>query len=283
MTWSRDEQQEEQADSELLEPGRETHHLDTQRSVLFQDWPEHVSGPALTTTKVENVRSAFEKAVVELCETVAELVVARQQTIERLRASAEYLDSVWLRCRVSRTLGTSTSIVGGGLTIAGGVLTTLTAGAAAPVLIAGIATSSLGAATNIGTSLVEKILNSKQIRDMNEAFDTDREVTMKFENQLQELRGNYKDSPYLSTLYYSAKDSIGENHLLVPVLQTILLYGDDPFQSRPDTDTAQSQNLPKSPSLLTSSNSADNLRYNPLDAEMVLEGGKVIGRADLPF
>lgn len=78
------------------------------------------------------------------------------------------------RCRVSKTMGTGVSVVGGGLTIAGGILTTLTAGAAAPVLIAGIATSSVGAATNIGTSLVEKILNSKQIKDMNEAFNRDK-------------------------------------------------------------------------------------------------------------
>ena len=35
-------------------------------------------------------------------------------------------------------MGTGVSVVGGGLTIAGGILTTLTAGAAAPVLIAGI-------------------------------------------------------------------------------------------------------------------------------------------------
>merc|ERR1719285_127962 len=49
-------------------------------------------------------------------------------------------------------------MIGGGLTIAGGILTTLTAGAAMPVLIAGVATSSVGAATNIGTSVAEKIL-----------------------------------------------------------------------------------------------------------------------------
>ena len=78
------------------------------------------------------------------------------------------------RCRVSRTMGTGVSVVGGGLTIAGGILTTLTAGAAAPILIAGIATSSLGAATNIGTSLVEKILNSKEVKEMNEAFNRDK-------------------------------------------------------------------------------------------------------------
>ena len=99
---------------------------------------------------------------------------ARLDTIAKLRASAEYLDSVWLRCRVSKTMGTGTSMIGGGLTIAGGILTTLTAGAAAPVLIAGIATSIVGAATNIGTSLVEKILNSKEVKDMNEAFNRDK-------------------------------------------------------------------------------------------------------------
>ena len=187
---------------------------------------------------------------------------------------------MWLRCRVSRSLGTSASVVGGGLTIAGGVLTTLTAGAAAPLLIAGVATSSLGAATNIGTSLIEKILSSKQIKDMNQAFHTDREVTLKFETQLQQLRSSYRDSPHLSILYYSIKESIGENHLLIPVLQTVLLYDDDPFHSRADSDSDASA-LPRSPSLLTSSNTAGNLTYNPLDAEMVLDGGKVIGQNSL--
>jgi hypothetical protein len=44
-------------------------------------------------------------------------------------------------------------------------LTVTTAGLAAPLLIAGIATSSVGAATNIGTSLIEKVINSKQVMD----------------------------------------------------------------------------------------------------------------------
>ena len=250
---------------------------------LAKDWPENVSGPAVTSRAVESVRGQFELEISQVCQTVTRLLEARQDTIDKLRASATYLDSVWLRCRVSRTLGTSASVLGGGLTIAGGVLTTLTAGAAAPVLIAGVATSSLGAATNIGTSVVEKIINSKQIREMNEAFDRDREVTMKFEDQLQDLRKAYKDSPYLSTLYYSIKESIGESHLLIPVLQTILLYDDNPFHSRPggETESSDRHNLPHNPSLLTSSNSAENLRFNPLDAEMVLDGGKVIGQNSL--
>ena len=113
----------------------------------------------------------FEDDIRCLSSSIRQLVDARTDTISKLKASAEYLDSIWLRCRVSRTMGTSASVVGGGLTIAGGILTTLTAGAAAPILIAGIATSSVGAATNIGTSLVEKILNSRQIKDMNAAFE----------------------------------------------------------------------------------------------------------------
>ena len=60
-------------------------------------------------------------------------------------------------------MGTSASVIGGSLTIAGGILTLTTAGAAAPLFIAGIATSSVGAATNIGTSIIEKAINSKQV------------------------------------------------------------------------------------------------------------------------
>ena len=71
-------------------------------------------------------------------------------------------------------MGTGVSVLGGGLTIAGGILTTLTAGAAAPVRLAGLATSSVGAATNIGTSRVEKTLNSKEVKEMNEAFNMDK-------------------------------------------------------------------------------------------------------------
>ena len=65
---------------------------------------------------------------------------------------------------MGRSVGTSTSIIGGSLKIAGGILTLTTAGAAAPLLIAGIATGSVGAATNIGTSVIEKAINSKQVK-----------------------------------------------------------------------------------------------------------------------
>lgn len=67
------------------------------------------------------------------------------------------------RCKITRSVGASTSVIGGSLTIAGGILTLTTGGLAAPLLIAGIATGSVGAATNIGSSIAERIINSKQV------------------------------------------------------------------------------------------------------------------------
>ena len=107
-------------------------------------------------------------------------------------------------------MGTSVSVVGGGLTIAGGILTTLTAGAAAPVLIAGIATSSVGAATNIGTSLVEKILNSKQVKEMNAAFERDKEITLKLEHQLDVIK-TYQTSSNIENLLQHVTNVLGIN------------------------------------------------------------------------
>ena len=189
-------------------------------------------------------------------------------------------------------MGTSVSVVGGGLTIAGGILTTMTAGAAAPVLIAGFATSSVGAATNIGTSVAEKILNSKQIKEMNVAFARDKEIMQKFENQLEDIK-RYKESAHLSMLYYSIKECIGEKHLLLPVLQMLLLYEEEQsavseasslaknegdHTSVSSTEASGIENLPlATPSLLNQESKAD-VKFNPIDARMFVESGKVIGK-----
>ena len=119
-------------------------------------------------------------------------------------------------------MGTSTSIVGGGLTIAGGILTTLTAGAAAPVLIAGIATSSVGAATNLGTSLVEKVVNSKQVKEMNAAFERDKEITLKLEKQLEIVK-HYQTSKNVERLLDHVTALLGSKHLLISILRKMLI------------------------------------------------------------
>ena len=165
----------------------------------------------------------FEDDVRGLNATLFQLVSAREDTIRKLRASADYLDSIWFRCKVSRTVGTSTSVVGGSLTIAGGILTLTTAGAAAPLLIAGIATSSVGAATNIGTSLIERIINSKQVKEMTGALTVDRELTLKIESQIDDLR-RYKDSIHLGALISAMELLLGTNHIVVAILHSLFLY-----------------------------------------------------------
>ena len=255
----------------------------------------------------------FESDVYRICCSMGQLVEARLDTIAKLRASAEYLDSVWLRCRVSKTMGTSTSIVGGGLTIAGGILTTLTAGAAAPVLIAGIATSSVGAATNIGTSLIEKILNSKQVKDMNAAFERDKEITGKLDKQLESVK-NYRESPHNEKLFLFAQELLKADHIVVTLLKTILFSHDQNNNSDSDnslnvehdeqeeaskdqtqldipneTDTvtermvaagaagAAAMAVSPSSTMTFLKASKDGVKYSAMDAGVFVESGKVIG------
>merc|ERR1712172_16869 len=214
----------------------------------------------------EKARERFENEVRNICATIQLVVVARQDTIAKLERAADYPDSVWLRCRVSKTMGTSVSLVGGGLTIAGGILTIATAGVATPVLIAGIATSSVGAATNIGTSIVEKLLNSKQIKDLNAAFEHDKMLTTKFERRIEEVK-RHQDSPHLSLLYYSIKQFLGADHLLMAILKEVLL------SALIDGDEEK-----REPASLMKQESKNGVQYNPLDAGALVEGGKVIGQ-----
>lgn len=128
-----------------------------------------------------------------------------------------------LRCRMTRSVGTSASVVGGGLTIAGGILTLTTAGAAAPLLIAGIATSSVGAATNISSSVVERIISSRQIKDMTGALSVDKELTLKIESQIDDLR-RYKDSIHLGTLISAMEALLGADHIVIAILHSVFMY-----------------------------------------------------------
>ena len=164
-------------------------------------------------------------------------------------------------------MGTSVSLVGGGLTIAGGILTIATAGVATPILIAGIATGSVGAATNIGTSIVEKLLHSKQIKDLNVAFERDKMLTTKFERQIEAVK-RHRDSPHLSVLYYSIKEFLGPEHLLMTILKEVLLSG---LEKGAESRQVQQNSLLRE-------ESRDGVRFSPLDAGALVEGGKVIGQ-----
>ena len=79
-----------------------------------------MDAPLFAEYAAEIEKEDFEDEVRNMCSTVVLLIAARRETIKNLYLSADYLDSIWMRCRVSKTMGTSVSVVGGGLTIAGG-------------------------------------------------------------------------------------------------------------------------------------------------------------------
>ena len=171
------------------------------------------------------------------------------------------------------------SVVGGSLTIAGGIMTAMTAGAAAPVLIAGIATSSVGTAATVGTSLVEKIINSNQIKDMNAAFERDKEISNKLDEQLEQV-SNFRESVSLHTLLLFAKTLLGENHLLLVILNSVLLpvvILPELPESDPDDEVDDPQKISRYKLLKrTSTDGVDNSLGG---SEVLVEGSKAIGQS----
>ena len=98
-----------------------------------------------------------------------------RNTATRLRKSADKLDKLWKDCKIAHACGTTAGLVGGLLTIGGGVATMMSAGIAAPLLLLGVGVGAGGAVTNLGTSIVEASINSTEIKraekDLKESFD----------------------------------------------------------------------------------------------------------------
>ena len=109
-------------------------------------------------------------------------------------------------------------------------------------------------------------MNSKQIKDLNAAFERDKMLTMKFERQIEEVK-RHQDSPHLSLLYYSIKQFLGADHLLMAILKEVLV--------EVLVDVKGEEEKKEMASLM---NSKDGVQYNPLDAGALVEGGKVIGQ-----
>ena len=102
------------------------------------------------------------------------------KALKSLHAAADKLDEAWSTAKIMRVSGTSIGIVGGVLTIIGGVATVMTAGAATPLLAAGMGAGVLGAGTNIVGSIEESLINSKEIKkaegDLKEALESIKNV-----------------------------------------------------------------------------------------------------------
>ena len=69
----------------------------------------HMTEEAFTEYVSRQERDDFEVDIRNISCTLHQLVLAREETIVKLRQSADYLDSVWFNCKVTKVRITSWS------------------------------------------------------------------------------------------------------------------------------------------------------------------------------
>lgn len=116
----------------------------------------------------------------------------RQNTIERLRDTADYMDNISHRTGVARVVGSGGGVLAGGLTLAGGVMTLLTAGAALPVLVAGAGLGLASGITGGAAAITKKVLASQQMKKVEVAIEVDSAATSQLANEVDSVRNDTK-------------------------------------------------------------------------------------------
>ena len=99
-----------------------------------------------------------------LKEKIDKMIPKAKDTVTSLRLAADKLDQVWMDSKIAQASGTGATILGGLLTIGGGIATIMTLGAATPLLVAGIGIGVGGAGVKIGTSMVEAAINTNEVK-----------------------------------------------------------------------------------------------------------------------
>lgn len=189
-----------------------------ERAVLIVKTNMAVSDPTLSNTETQEL----EVELKEFAGKVENMNRAKRNAIEHLYVTADYLDKVWRDCKIASVSGNSAGIVGGVLTIGGGIATVLTAGAASPLLIAGIALGAAGAGTNLGTAIAEAAINSSQLQEAEKALQDAHESTVKVKEQIQ----GWKETKSAVRLWFLAQLAVklfGPDHFVVILINSILV------------------------------------------------------------
>ena len=130
----------------------------------------------LTEAEMQQERNDLEDLKVKTRKAISNVSV----TVNSHRAAADYLDDVWRKCSKARCAGNTGGVTGGLLTIAGGFAMLASAGAAMPLLLAGLGFGVAGAGANVVASIGEAVINSSEIkkaeRDLHVTLDSIKEV-----------------------------------------------------------------------------------------------------------
>ena len=152
----------------------------------------------------EDEKQQDKRDLKELQEKTERMNSHARETIRSLRAAAKKLDNVWRDYKTAHAVGTSVGIVGGLLSIGGGIATVMTAGTATPLLVAGLSLGGAGATTNIGAAAVEALINSAEIKKAEEQLGE----TMNSINEVNRIVQKIlmaKETARLIYIYYLAK------------------------------------------------------------------------------
>lgn len=153
---------------------------------------------------------------------VEDMNLAKQKAIGHLFDTANLLDKVWRDCKIASVAGNNAGILGGLLTIGGGIATVFTFGAASPLLIAGISLGATGAATNLGTAATEAAINAAKLQEAEEALKGADELTKIVKEQIREWK-EMKDVLRLCFLARLAVQLFGQSHIVVQLIQSVLV------------------------------------------------------------
>jgi len=101
----------------------------------------------------------------------------RLNTIVKLRSIADYMDSLGYQTSMAQVVGAGGGVLASGLTMVGGVMTVLTAGAAVPVLVAGAGLGLASGLTGGAAIITSKVMASKQMALVDVAIEVDTAAT----------------------------------------------------------------------------------------------------------
>ena len=185
-------------------------HLVEELVIISNDVPDDLTDEEREQAK-EDLKKIDEKTKKE------KVAIKVKEAVKSVRAAADFLDEVWTKHKIAHAWGSFFGIIGGICTLGGGIATLMTAGAASPLLYAGIGIGVTGAGTGLVAKIIEYAVNSDEIQkannDLKEAYDSIGEVQKFIKVQL-----NGKKKPYLQYMYnFSA-------FLVSPSLRFLVAY-----------------------------------------------------------
>ena len=169
----------------------------------------------------ENEKQEDKRDLKELQEKTEEVDYNTKKTIWTFRRAAKKLDDVQRDCKTAHAIGTSAGIAGGLLSIAGGVATLMTAGIASPLLLAGLVVGGAGATTNIGAAIVEKMINSAEIKEAEKQLAKTRDSIHEANRIVQNVL-MAKDGARLIYIYYLAETLKLGGPLVLKILRELV-------------------------------------------------------------